>query len=214
MKQLINCIYCNKQYSKFGIKNHISIVHLKLRKVDHNKGKKLKTCWNKNKTYEEIFGKDIADAYKNKISNSLIGKIGHKLTDKEKENLRFHAIKNNFGGHNSKKSIYYKCKDNCIVYLQSSYEEKLAIILDEHNIRWNRPEPLKWYDDENIFHRYYPDFYLIDYNIYLDPKNDYLIQKDKIKIEKVSIQNNIKIIILTDLQLTFDFINSLMKVKK
>lgn len=53
-------------------------------------------------------------------------------------------------------------------------------------------------------HRYTPDFYLPEYDIYLDPKNDYLINNinpslgynDVEKIKKVSTQNNIKILIL------------------
>lgn len=46
-------------------------------------------------------------------------------------------------------------------------------------------------DNEGNLRYYYPDFYLEDYNVYLDPKNDYLLNnphsghnysdKDKIK---------------------------------
>ena len=59
---------------------------------------------------------------------------------------------------------------------------------------------------------YYPDFYLPEYNVYLDPKNDYLINNkskrfgitDVEKIEKVEQQNGIKIILLDKDNLTWE----------
>ena len=62
-----------------------------------------------------------------------------------------------------------------IVRLESSFETKFADLLDELKIKWIRPKPLPWIDDLGTEHNYYPDFYLINYNIYFDPKNDYLI---------------------------------------
>ena len=49
-------------------------------------------------------------------------------------------------------------------------------------VEWERPIPLNWMDSEGVKHRYYPDFYLPEYNIYLDPKNSYLMKKDEEKI--------------------------------
>lgn len=114
-----------------------------------------------------------------------------------------------FGGHTSKKSIYYKSQNN-LVYLQSSYEIQVAQSLDYYKISWIRPKPFIWYDQENIKHRYYPDFYLPDYNIYLDPKNNYLIKKDQFKIQSVMKQNKIKIIILNEKQLDFKLFKHLL----
>jgi hypothetical protein len=115
-----------------------------------------------------------------------------------------------FGGHTSKLRIDYKMKNGEIVHLQSSYEVSVAKSLDENNINWIRPKPFKWKDSQGIEHRYYPDFYLIDYNIYLDPKNSYLIIKDKEKIELVSKQNNICIIILDGNNLDWEKIKNKM----
>lgn len=67
-----------------------------------------------------------------------------------------------------------------------------------------------WVDKNNESYRYYPDFYLIDYDIYLDPKNNYLIKKDKYKIECVSKQNNIKLKILNKKQLNWKEIKKLI----
>lgn len=83
----------------------------------------------------------------------------------------------------SRKNIYYKCINGNIVILESSWEERIAIFLDKLNIKWERPKPLKWFDKNLKEHLYYSDFYLIEYNLYLDPKNEYCIQKDKDKLE-------------------------------
>lgn len=68
------------------------------------------------------------------------------------------------------------------IWLDSSWELILATRLDELNVKWIRPDPIKWVDDNGVSHNYFPDFYLVDYDLYLDPKNPqaYKVQKDKI----------------------------------
>jgi hypothetical protein len=82
------------------------------------------------------------------------------------------------------------------IKLDSSYELSVAKQLDLFHIKWIRPSYLKYIDDCGQTRRYLPDFYLIDFDVYLDPKNDYLITKDLRKIELVKQFNNVKIIIL------------------
>jgi len=78
----------------------------------------------------------------------------------------------------------YICKDGNEILLDSSWEECLAKRLDYLNIKWERPKiPIQWCDKKGIFHNYFPDFYLIDFNIYLDPKNDIVYNKTIDKIE-------------------------------
>lgn len=95
------------------------------------------------------------------------------------------------------------------VKLDSSYELLLAKSLDEYNIFWIRPKHLKWNDD-GIIRRYIPDFYLPEYNIYLDPKNDYLIKKDQRKIKLAEEYNKVKILILNKNQLDWKEIIKLL----
>lgn len=70
------------------------------------------------------------------------------------------------------------------VKLDSSWELALAQRLDEIGVKWIRPAPIKWMDHEGTTHNYFPDFFLPDYDLYLDPKNPYAVevQKDKIEI--------------------------------
>ncbi len=99
----------------------------------------------------------------------------------------------------SLKSSHRRLRRGIIKYkgimLDSSWELELAKRLDELNIDWNRPEPLKWKDKNNIEHNYFPDFYLPKYNLYLDPKNPaaYSVQKEKIDI-LLNTYNNILIL--------------------
>lgn len=75
--------------------------------------------------------------------------------------------------------------DGSIVMLDSSWEEALAKRLDELNIKWIRPEnPISYVALDGKTRNYFPDFYLADYNLYLDPKNPAAMnaQKDKIDI--------------------------------
>jgi hypothetical protein len=91
-----------------------------------------------------------------------------------------------------------------MVCLQSSYEKDVAVILNELNIRWVRPEYLK-YDNK----KYFPDFYLVDKDIYLDPKNDFLAKKDAEKISKVCEQNGVSVVIVTKDNISKEFLSSL-----
>ena len=120
------------------------------------------------------------------------------------------AKERKFGGHTSKQTLYYKCKEGNIVYLQSSFELKTAKLLDKNKIKWIRPSPIKWVDKNNEYHWYYPDFYLVEQDIFLDPKNYYLIKKDKEKIDQIIKQNNIKLFILNEEQITQKYINNLI----
>lgn len=80
-------------------------------------------------------------------------------------------------------------KTKCIVYngvhLDTSWELKMAVWLDENNINWVRPKFIKWIDSTGKLRKYFPDFYLPDYGIYLDPKNPYVMKLDKEKVETI-----------------------------
>jgi len=62
----------------------------------------------------------------------------------------------------------------CIEYngvmLQSKWELKVAMHLDDHNIKWERPCIGHEYIFGGATHLYFPDFYLPDYNTYVEVK--------------------------------------------
>lgn len=79
----------------------------------------------------------------------------------------------------------------------SSWEVALAIRLDELNINWIRPDPIE-YEIDGRTRNYFGDFYLTDYDVYLDPKNPWVRSMQEKKIEILS--NQINLIILGTLQ--------------
>ena len=81
---------------------------------------------------------------------------------------------------------FFNPYENKNVLLESSWEVEIANYLIQLGIEWNRPSFIKWVDSNNVTRRYFPDFYLPLYNMYLDPKNPYCIVRDKEKLEKVS----------------------------
>lgn len=87
---------------------------------------------------------------------------------------------------------YYNPYEGKDVLLESSWEVAVADRLIEKDIAWIRPEPIKWHDDNNVSRLYYPDFHLTEYNLYLDPKNPYCMEKDKEKLSIVSKSINLK----------------------
>lgn len=97
-----------------------------------------------------------------------------------------------------KKGSWYFCKwSNKDVYLDSTWEVEYANWLDKHNIEWNRPSYFLWRDDTGKLRKYYPDFYLVTENRYIDIKNNFLIETHKSKIEKVIEAHNIKLDVIS-----------------
>lgn len=136
-----------------------------------------------------------------------------KHTKETKKKLSLIAKKRNLGGFSRSKKHYNGYK------LGSSYEVTVAKSLDANNIKWEQCKRFTYIDSNGVDRTYTPDFYLPDYNIYLEPKNDYLINninpgtgiKDTEKIKLASEQNNIKVLILNKEQLEWDVIKYLIQ---
>lgn len=80
----------------------------------------------------------------------------------------------------------------------SSWEDALATRLDELDVIWDRPGPIEWVDYSGRTRHYFPDFYLPDFDLYLDPKNAWVEQKSQEKLQIVS--KLISLVILRSLQ--------------
>lgn len=144
----------------------------------------------------------------------------HRMNDPEvKKQARERAIKQCLGGNVSRGMHgYYTSPTAGKVFLESSYEFAVAKSLDASGIRWIRPSKknafVYEYPEENQQRRYFPDFYLPDYNVYLDPKNDYRIKKDMRKIRLVAQTYKVRIIILEQEKLDWSSISSLIGLNK
>lgn len=180
--------------------------------IIHNNGNINKNGGGWNKGLTKLTDSRMLDISQ-KNSVSMIGKnIGRKHTEATKKIMSKKAKERGWDGNNRRKSIYYTKTDLTVVRLDSSYEKIVAEQLDLNKIEWARPKYLKWIDDNKIEHRYYPDFYLPEYDVYLDPKNDLLIKRinprfgitDVEKINRVCKMNNVKVVILTKHELLWD----------
>ena len=161
-------------------------------------------AWNKGLTKEtddrlKARGEKLKARY---ASGDLKGSFtGRKHSEETKQKLREIAIKNQLGGHPYRKNIEYNG-----VVLDSSLELEMAKKLDALNIQWTRCGRFPYVDLTGKEHTYTPDFYLPEYDLYLDPKSDYLIEninpalgyKDVDKIRWVCEQNNIKIVVISE----------------
>jgi hypothetical protein len=81
------------------------------------------------------------------------------------------------------------------VLLDSSWELELAKRLDELNVEWLRPDPIKWLDQTGTSHNYFPDFYIPEWDLYLDPKNPQAVRVQQHKLNMLLTQYpNIRIL--------------------
>lgn len=213
------CKYCSKE-----CKNKNSLAQHEIRcKENPNKlkptiiTKRGHIPWNKGLTAEtDERVKRIKETFRHRLENGEIHIVGTPHTEEFKQRQSILAKQRNLGGRYTSKTIEFNG-----IKLDSSYEYILAKSLTENNIQWQRPSYFIWEDNKQVLHRYYPDFYLPDFDVYLDPKNDYLINNvnprfgitDIEKIEKVELQNNIKIFILNKNELTWEVIKEKIKKK-
>jgi predicted DNA-binding protein YlxM (UPF0122 family) len=121
------------------------------------------------------------------------GKHKQNWSEEARDKLRASAKSRKLGGTRNSKKFKYNG-----ITLDSTYEVRVAQVLDRAGIQWQRPKTtFIWVSDDNGEHRYKPDFYLLEQGIYLDPKNDYLAQLDRRKIDLVMQQNGITVRIIS-----------------
>lgn len=65
---------------------------------------------------------------------------------------------------------------------KGNWERDVAIYLDKHNINWtNKTNPIKYFwEENNSYHSYFPDFYLPDLDLYIEVKG-YERERDRCK---------------------------------
>jgi hypothetical protein len=134
-------------------------------------------------------------------------------TKESKAKLSKIAKKNGLGGVTQSRWISYNGKT-----LGSSYELAVVKSLDENNIKWDTCKRICYVDPFGKERTYTPDIYLVDHNVYLDPKNDFLIRNinprlgfpDLEKIRLVEEQNKIRILVLNKNQLNWSVIKTLL----
>lgn len=100
----------------------------------------------------------------------------------------------------SKQSTYTKA-DGTEVIMDSTWETKLAILLDRLEIKWDRGNHLvlDYQTPRGRKRKYIPDFYLPDYDIYVEVKG-YWTDAARLKVADVEKRHGIKILVLESLR--------------
>ena len=200
--RLTECPYCyiSVDYLKsqnINIANHV-------RWCDNNPNREsyITTFKNINSYITPDIRKLISDKIKlawedGKYNNVMrIGFKDRTHTHESKEKIRIKALNSKHRRLRKNPQFYNG------ILMDSSWEVELAKRLDDLNIKWIRPDPIVWTDLNNLTHNYFPDFYLTDYDIYLDPKNPFAYQQqiEKIKILLETYSNIIFITSINDIK--------------
>jgi len=189
-KKLTNCKYCNLSFDDLNASeraNHSRWCDLNPKKQDYVNSLRTRSYTisdeNRIKRNKKISEAHNRGAYSHVDFSSIFK--GRKHSDETKEKIRSAALK----------SKHRRLKKNTILYngilLDSTWELVLAKRLEELSINWIRPEPIPWTDKQGRIHNYFPDFYLFEHDLFIDPKNKHAanVQKDKIKILLSSYKN-------------------------
>ena len=128
--------------------------------------------------------KKLSKTYKNKIEK---GEIFYPFQDKKHTKETLEKISLSYLNGDRKNHGYIRVKyyevfcpfHDKIVKVQGTWELIYANYLNENNIRWTRNTKLRYrlFEDDYL-HTYYPDFYLIDTDEYIEIKGYWWTSKD------------------------------------
>ena len=182
------CEFCGKSLNTSqGLQGHRYRSHINVAKQQENSDKAARMF--KNGEIERGFKKG---EYKH--SAEMLDKLSVLACSRLQKNSKY------------SKNTEYKCG----VILESSYEVRFAEILDELGILWEKVRRGYVWNDNGKQRRYVPDFYLPDYDLFVDPKNDYLIKKDKNKIDSAVELNSINVIVLANDQINKEYVSRML----
>lgn len=164
------CPHCNKGFGKKGIFTHIWRNHTeegKTHSLVKRPAREWHISWNRGLTKENdlrVLHNSI-NAKQAKINNGTLN-LGHPHTEEAKRKISEKLSINNKGG----RSKWYEVSGQKV---QGTWERNIALKLDEMNISWKKLKTnrdiLKYVMDGKE-RSYTPDFYLKDYNIFLEIK--------------------------------------------
>lgn len=155
---------------------------------------------------------NISDETKHKLSISAKkahkeGKCGFKGKRHSKESIEKISIAARKSDHRRlvKSCRKYVTVSGEVVLLDSSWEESLAVRLDEIMVEWIRPlVPIMWIDAKGNSRKYFPDFYLPAFGIFLDPKNPEAVRQQNEKVMWLKNNRN-DVLFITSLQECKDY---------
>ena len=164
------CQYCNKECKSLNSLNQ----HEKRCKENPNKVDSPFIEYNKNRDPINQYIKaeklglpkpKVSKETIEKIRKTWLGRKHKKESIKKIQNSVINKIINNTWHNNYGIKIYYN--NECF---DSSWEIFFVKYLDSKNIQWKRPKKFFNYNWNNSIHKYYPDIYLPEYDLYIEIK--------------------------------------------
>ena len=205
------CKYCGKE-----CKNKNSLIQHEIRCKENPNRKSFNNfanynksgkSWNRGLTKEtdERIAKSVL-AYKESLKNFNC-RIGTHLSDKHKKSISNGMKKANLGNirrHSYGRSGYYNN-----IWFASTYELAYYIYNINNGVNIKRCKDRFDYFYNNSYHKYTPDFYLPDEDLYIEIKG-YETEKDLYKYSSV---NNLKVLYFKDIEHIINYIKDLYNVK-
>lgn len=189
------CLHCKQEFdisdkSSGWMANHSRWCHENPKRKDYSDAMEKARAARKNFNNHYSYGAVCTDETKEKLRKSSTGRTH---TEETKQLLSKKALA----------SPHRRLKKGIVEYngvlLDSSWELELAKRLDELKIKWVRPNPIPWIDEKGVTHNYFPDFYLEQHDLFLDPKNPQAIKVQKKKLDILLSQYS-NIVILKSLE--------------
>ena len=169
------------------------------RKQAVNKGKTKYNC-ERLKRQGETFSRHLKEG---KIKHSMSGR---KLSDKHRNNLSKARI--NYLENNDNHCAWFKFENKGkIVRVQGTWEKRFAEFLISNRIKWDR-----FYLKYDKTHRYTPDFYLEDEDVFIEVKG-WMKDRDIIKMKKVLIEHDVKIYLVESTKIIEELDLGKIKIK-
>jgi DNA-binding transcriptional MerR regulator len=149
----------------------------------------------------------FSKAIKTRSVSEAVKLKGSTITDSGRKRLSDSAKRRKCGGYKPHPNRGQRYNG---VWFDSNWEVDVAKSLDKHLVEWQRPKTgFQWSDCGK---RYYPDFYLPEYDIFLDPKNPFLMIQDEQKIKEAQRRNGIRVILLNKSELEWQTIHEKIKM--
>lgn len=189
------CPECGKEYPKYGIGSHFWRNHTEEGQKfnpDCNRGyaEGTRVVWNKGLTKEtdERIRKSI-ETHKQHVADGTVVYKGIKLTEEQKkkhsEIMKQAVLEHKDSYSSSNVCGRVKIQEYNGMKFHGKWEVEVAKWLDRNNIKFFRDEitPFEYFWNGNT-HLYFPDFYLPDFDIYIEVKG-YETERDRCKWKSV-----------------------------
>ena len=189
----VSCRICKKVYKgQKSLNSHFTQMHMGEKDTSHRGKPKGSKAWNRGLTIDDPRIAKGAETYSRRLNDGEIEAAfkGKKHSAETRNKISLSQAGNNRGG----RCKWYEVGDSKV---QGTWERDFALRLSELGIKWQKVKSFteEYFDDQGITRRYTPDFYLEDFDTYIELKG-YWWGNDKRKMEIVLSATKSKIVVI------------------